>query len=247
MTPRTFNILIRIKPDATIKGMYTGRTYTASEELDNALEVMAMLERGQYLFSQHRSIYVVSPDDCEVMTTDTPPRPADTPSSSRLEILERSLVNKQAELERRFDAMFADRRSANGQPLNDKRNGQATMNRWEKKDDGIRKMQAEIEKTKNAIAIEKGLIAGADRAKTGLPAPLSTALENGSITQWRKYPNTFFVKGVDKARIVWDEKKQQLAHKYLSSITDPDQRKIFAHTFNEMQNAIKAVDAATPV
>ena len=178
-------------------------------------------------------------DDCEVMTTDTPP------SSSRLKVLEQSLVKKEAELERRFDDMFADRRSANGQPLNDKRNGQATMNRWEKKDDGIRKMQAEIEKTKNAIAIEKGLIAGADRAKTGLPAPLSTALENGNITQWRKYPNTFFVKGVDKARIVWDEKKQQLAHKYLSSITDPEQRKIFAHTFNEMQNAIKAIDAAT--
>ena len=163
----------------------------------------------------------------------------DTPSSSRLKVLEQSLVKKEAELERRFDAMFADRRSANGQPLNDKRNGQATMNRWEKKDDGIRKMQAEIEKTKNAIEREKGLIAGADRAKTGLPAPLSTALENGNVTQWRKYPNTFFVKGVDKARIVWDEKKQQLSYKYLSSITDPDQRKIFAKTYNEMKIAIE--------
>ena len=68
----TFNIPIRIRPDATIKGMYTGRTYTASEELDNALEVMALLERGQYLFSQHRSTYTVAVHDCEIIDAATP-------------------------------------------------------------------------------------------------------------------------------------------------------------------------------
>lgn len=162
----------------------------------------------------------------------------DTPSSNRLKVLEQSLAKKEAELERRFDDMFADRRRANGQPINDKRNGAATFKRWEKKDDAIRKQQAEIEKTKNAIEREKGLIKGADRAKTGLPSPLATALSNGNVTQWRKYPNTFFVKGVEKARIVWDEKKQELSYKYLSSITDPEQRKLFAKTYNEMKKAI---------
>ena len=240
MAPLNFNIRIKIHPNAQIKGLYTNRVYTASEELDNALEVMAVLEEGRWLFSQHRSMYAVSPDDFEILDQEltTPAAADETPSSSRLEILERSLAKKEAELERRFEAMFADRKSANGQPLNDKRNGAATFRRWENQDDGIRNMKAEIEKTKNAIEKEKGLIIGANRAKTGLPSPISTALENGDITQWRKYPNTFFVKGVDKARIVWDEKKQELSYKYLGSITDPDQRKIFAKTFNEMKKAI---------
>jgi hypothetical protein len=123
-------------------------------------------------------------------------------------------------------------------PLNDKRNGAATFKRWENQDDGIRNMQAEIEKTKNAIEKEKGLIIGANRAKTGLPSPILKALEDGIITQWRKYPNTFFVKGVEKARIVWDEKKQDLSHKYTSQITESDQWKLFAKTFNEMKKAI---------
>ena len=78
MTPRTFNILIRINPDATIKGMYTGRTYTASEELDNALEVMASIIKddryvfNHYFFSQHRSTYTVAVHDCEIIDAATP-------------------------------------------------------------------------------------------------------------------------------------------------------------------------------
>jgi hypothetical protein len=91
MTPRTFNIPIRIKPNAQIKGMYTGRTYTASEELDNALEVMA--EKGvfnHYIFRQNRATYYVEMDDCEVLTTETPPQPADDPENWPLAPRERA-------------------------------------------------------------------------------------------------------------------------------------------------------------
>ena len=52
--------------------------------------------------------------------------------SNRLEILKNSLEKKEQQLEKRFDDHFADVKRANGQPLNDKRNGQATMNRWER-------------------------------------------------------------------------------------------------------------------
>ena len=64
---RTFDVHIRIKPNALIQG-YTGRTYTASVELEmEHLDVMAVLERDNYVFSQHKALYVVSPDDVEVI------------------------------------------------------------------------------------------------------------------------------------------------------------------------------------
>lgn len=52
--------------------------------------------------------------------------------TNRLTILEDSLVKKEAEFQRRLDAHFADVKRGNGQPMNDKRNGQATLNRWDK-------------------------------------------------------------------------------------------------------------------
>jgi hypothetical protein len=48
--------------------------------------------------------------------------------SNKLEVLKNSLEKKEQQLEKRLDANFADVMSANGQPLNDKRNGSATLN-----------------------------------------------------------------------------------------------------------------------
>ena len=67
--------------------------------------------------------------------------------SKRLEILKQSLVKKEEELQRRFDVHFSTVKQANGQPLNDKRNGQATLNKWERQDGGIRIMRKSIEAT----------------------------------------------------------------------------------------------------
>ena len=70
----------------------------------------------------------------------------DRKMTKRLEMLKASLVKKEAELDRRMQAHFDTVKQANGQPLNDKRNGQATLNKWEKQNDAIRNQQVEIEK-----------------------------------------------------------------------------------------------------
>ena len=48
---------------------------------------------------------------------------------SRLDILKASLEKKQAKFNRKLNEHFSDVKSANGQPLNDKRNGYSTMKR----------------------------------------------------------------------------------------------------------------------
>ena len=54
------------------------------------------------------------------------------PTSKRMEVLQRSLEKKQTKFDRQLQKHVDDVRGANGQPLNDKRNGRATLNRWEK-------------------------------------------------------------------------------------------------------------------
>ena len=68
--------------------------------------------------------------------------------SKKLEILKQSLEKKEQQLNSKFDQHFATVKQANGQPLNDKRNGQATLNKWERQNEGIRTMQKSIEATK---------------------------------------------------------------------------------------------------
>jgi len=71
--------------------------------------------------------------------------------SKKLEILKQSLAKKEEQLNAKLDTHFATVKQANGQPLNDKRNGQATLNKWERQNEGIRTMQKSIEATKQAI------------------------------------------------------------------------------------------------
>ena len=159
--------------------------------------------------------------------------------TKRLKILEDSLIKKEASLNDKFETHFASVKQANGQPLNDKRNGQATLNKWERQNEAIRNQQASIEKTKNAIEKERSKIAGVEHAKETLPTCILEMLESGQLIQWRKHPNTFFVKGVDKARIVWDAKKRIIFTRYKSAITEQDVWKIFATTFNTILNQLQ--------
>ena len=152
--------------------------------------------------------------------------------SKRLEILKASLEKKKAELDSRFSRHFADVKSANGQPLNDKRNGRATMDRWERQSDGIRSQKASIERTERAIEFEEGKIACVEHHRATFPPVLIRMIDNGALQQWRKHPHIFFVPGVDKARIIWERKLGDVAHKFTSTITDPDQRRKFAKTYN---------------
>ena len=152
----------------------------------------------------------------------------------RLTVLENSLQKKKKQFDDKFQNHINTVKQANGQPLNDKRNGRTTLNKWAKQNDALRNLKESIEKTERAIEIEKNKIVGCEMVKNDLPHPILKMLENGRLIQWRKYPNTFFVKNVDKARIVWDKKKKVIAHKYSKQIIDKDQRSVFAKTYNEL-------------
>lgn len=161
--------------------------------------------------------------------------------SKKLEILKQSLSKKEQHLNAQFETHFETVKQSNGQPLNDKRNGQATLNKWERQNESIRTMQKSIEATKQAIAIEEGKIKGVEHANTFIPAEIQKLVETGELIQWRKHPHTFFVAGVDKARIVWDEKRKVVAHKFVSEITIQEQRTKFVRIYNPLNAILNVV------
>lgn len=161
-------------------------------------------------------------------------------TSPRLEILRRSLARKQAALDAKISEHFASVKAANGQPLNDKRNGAATLSKWDRQNESIRRMADGIEKTKAAIEREESAIRRVAGVSGALPAPVSDAVTSGLLQQWRKHPKTFFVAGVDKARIVLLD-DGRLAHRYVTSITCADQRRIFAQTYNRLSHEVAAL------
>lgn len=162
------------------------------------------------------------------------PEPEEEEPSKRLQILEASLKKKEEELQRRLGTHFADVKAGNGQPMNDKRNGQATLNRWDKQGKSIQNQIDSIEKTKEAIIRYKADRDYVKSVKNSLPKSISSLIDKKSLNQWKKYPNTFFVPGVNKARIIWDKKKGKVLHKFFNTITDPDQKKKFSDTYNAL-------------
>ena len=154
--------------------------------------------------------------------------------SKRLEILKNSLAKKEQQLNAKFDEHFATVKQANGQPLNDKRNGQATLNKWERQNEGIRTLQKSIEATKQASEKEESKIKGVEHVNGYIPKEILALVETGELIQWRKHPHTFFVAGVDKARIVWLEKTKQVAHKFVSEIKEQKQRTKFVYMYNRL-------------
>lgn len=155
--------------------------------------------------------------------------------SKRLQILKNSLANKEALFDSKLSNHIDTVKQANGQPLNDKRNGQATLNKWEKQNNALRTLNEGIEKTKQAIENEEGKIKYIEKTKEILPDSILQLVEQGELTQWRKYPNMFFVNGVEKARIIWDNKKKIVAHKFTSAVTDQEQWSKFVQIFNRLR------------
>lgn len=154
--------------------------------------------------------------------------------SKRLEVLKRSLKNKEAKFDSMLENHFATVKQANGQPLNDKRNGAATLNKWEKQNNALRNLDESKEKTKRAIDREECLIAEVEHALMNLPDCIVKAIDSGDITQWKKHPNTFFVPGVEGCRLVWDKKKNKLMYKRPTGFSDADQWKKFAQAANKI-------------
>lgn len=158
--------------------------------------------------------------------------------TKRLEILENSLIKKEKILGEKFDNHFKTVAQANGQPLNDKRNGQATLNKWEKQSQSIANQKDSIQKTIDAIEYEKGKIIDVEYEKEFFPTVILEMIESGVLIQWRKHPNTLFVKGVDKGRVQYDKKKELIYHKYFKKIPDTEQRKKFAKVYNHLNKNI---------
>lgn len=158
--------------------------------------------------------------------------------TNRLAILENSLKKKNEKFDSQLNAHFADVKNANGQPLNDKRNGQRTMNRWERQNDSLRNLKKEIEKTERAIEIEQGKINYVAAVKNRLPNAIVKAIDEGKIIQWRKHANRFFVPGVAKTRIIWDEKKKKLYCSHVSFLNEIEIAKKFHTTFYEIKNEL---------
>ena len=161
--------------------------------------------------------------------------------SARMEVLQRSLERKQAAFDARLSAHFDAVRATNGQPLNDKRNGAATLRQWERQNDALRSAQAGIEVTQAAIEREAETIERV--AAVELPAAIQSRIDAGELSQRRKHPNTFFVTGVGKARIVL-RPDGQVAHRYARCITDPEQRRVFARVYNAIHAETTAPEAA---
>lgn len=162
----------------------------------------------------------------------------EAPQSPRLGILEASLQKKREKLKAMETAHYADVAQANGQPLNDKRGGHAVMRRWDRQCSAMTKQLGEIQKTLDAIDYEKALIVDCAKTKETLPEAIVQAMSNGTIVQWRKYPNRFFVPGVDKARIIWDQKAQRLSCSHVASLPDNEQYTAFRDVYNSLRGQI---------
>ncbi|WP_054617821.1 hypothetical protein [Neisseria sp. 83E34] len=70
-------------------------------------------------------------------------------------------------------------------------------------------------------------------------------LEAGEITQWRKYPNRFFVTGVEKARIVWHEDKEEFNYNHLQGVKGEQYAK-FRDTYNHIHALHRPEREQTP-
>lgn len=154
----------------------------------------------------------------------------------RLEILKGSLTKKEARFDEKLQHHFDTLAQANGQPLNDKRNGRATLNQWGKQSDSLKRLDDSIKKTKEAIEREELKIALVD--SVNLPEYIQSAINDGLITQWRKFPRFFFVTGVTSGRIVLDEKTGLIAHRYLNKVPK-EEYPIFRDAFNKLNQLSK--------
>ena len=153
---------------------------------------------------------------------------------SRLSILKQSLEKKENKFNEMINNHFDTVRSANGQPLNDKRNGYATIRKWDNQNSALQNQQQEIEKTKDAIFREEFKQDCIQGAKDGMPMEILELINKGILKQWGKHPNIMFVEGVDKARIIWDNKKKVVMHKYYTSIIDDSQKIKFRELYNKL-------------
>jgi len=159
--------------------------------------------------------------------------------SSRVDILRASLAKKEKKLDALFATYFAAVKAAHGQPLNDKRGGVAVMASWDKLNDRIRAQKKSVERTRAAINRAEDKESGIAIAYRSFPKCLQKLVDDGKVRQWGRHPDTLFVAGVEKARIVWNG--ADVAHRYVAETPD-EQYPLFRDTYNGLRAAIAKED-----
>ena len=137
--------------------------------------------------------------------------------------------------------------------MNDKRNGNSWFKHHEQLNNKIANQYVEIEKTKNAIGKEEYKIENISKVKKDLPQPILDLLEDGTLIQWRKYPNTFFINGLDKIRLVYEKKvmktkiKETLYNKYKYEFTNSCTQEEFSKFVKIWNGLYPLIDKETKV
>jgi len=162
--------------------------------------------------------------------------------ATRLEILKKSLEKKLSAFDEKINDHFKTVALANGQPLNDKKTvGRRTLKKWSDQNDALKIMEESIEKTKIAIEKEEMKVRLVENCSEQLPKIILEMIEKKELIQWRKYPNTFFVPNVEKARIVYDFKKGVLLHKYSEYIKDKKELSTFKNIFDQLKKELDSL------
>ena len=101
--------------------------------------------------------------------------------TAKLDKMKLVLARKEEGLELRYQEHFDDVESANGQPLNDKRNGRATTERWERQNDAIRGLKEDIEKRKKSIDREEAKQHAVSTQRSVFPPIINELLNKGEL------------------------------------------------------------------
>ena len=183
--------------------------------------------------------------------------------ATRLEILERSLKNKEQVLNQKINADMSAWSATAGTPLNDKMHKpqvRSFVNQREQARESIFRQFREIEKTQNAIEREKARLEFLDKkdelsseilASPKFPTVVLEMLEQGILKQWRKYPNYFFVTGVEMGRIIVDPLGTKIKQKkytkksyasvrrsYTTEIPTQEQKELFFKVWNAIRDGM---------
>ena len=154
--------------------------------------------------------------------------------TKRLELLEESLAKKKAELCWKIEEHFASVKQAFGQSLNDKHR-KIVMARCDRQCNDLRKIKESIEKIKNAIKTEIDKIVLEEYFD--VPSAIQELLDTGVLIQCRKQLNRFFVKGVEKASLIYEDGK--LLMSFFKDIPNKKQLNIFRKVCNELQKKLQ--------
>lgn len=160
--------------------------------------------------------------------------------TKKLEILKASLEKKQNEFDVQLSKHMDDVRGAQGEPMSGHARGDLVLKRWDKQNNSLKTLDKSIERTKAAIEREEYKIANIEATNEEIPDLFLDLCKEGLLNQWRKYPNIFFVVGVDKARIGWDTKKKIPYHKFYKEIQSKDEQENFRLIWNKIYKHFNA-------